>query len=214
MRTWAIACAVFILLVAVLVRIEFRLTHSTVPPGLQRSECLSSPPQGESGNDRFTRLGGRVKRYPNAKWQGEAYTVADVAQGRDLLKYEKLVLRDPEPRHFWEDRKPIVGQARTFLWEHWRDGKRGYLVLTMTGVDHSGTSHVFVEPDDSGRWRIYSRSLDSRELVDEPTAYAVVWVKTQGWRTPGTPLPAGQTPDPINDEFEFRDVCGERTGQF
>jgi len=85
-------------------------------------------------------------------------------------------------------------------------------VLTLTSVDHTGTSHVFVEPDDSGRWRVYQRQLDRRELVDEPTVYSVVWVTPKGWDTPGTALPAGQAPDPMKDELEFRHVCGERDG--
>ena len=150
---------------------------------------------------------------PSAQWQGDSYTVADIAQGRDLKRYEKLELRDREYFHPWDRwHNPILAQARSFLWEHWRSRKRAYLVLTLTSVDHTGTSHVFVEPDDSGRWRVYQRQLDRRELVDEPTVYSVVWVTPKGWDTPGTALPAGQAPDPMKDELEFRHVCGERDG--
>jgi len=73
---------------------------------------------------------------------------------------------------------------------------------------------MFVEPDDSGRWRIYQRQLDRRELVDQPTVYSLNWVKPNGREAPGTPIPATQKPDPLNDELEFREICGERTGQF
>jgi hypothetical protein len=213
MRTWAIACTVFVLLLLILLRIEYRLAHPTVPPGVQRSECLTPPPQEETGNDWLIRLGGRVTRYPNAQWQGDLFTVADIAQGRDLTKYDKFELRDREHFHPWERwYNPILAQARSFLWEHWQNRKRAYLVLTTSSVDHTGTSHVFVEPDDSGRWRVYRRQLDRRELVDEPTVYSVAWVIPNGWDRPGTPLPAGQTPDPMKNELEFRDVCGEQAG--
>ena len=88
------------------------------------------------------------------------------------------------------------------------------MILTASSVDHTSTSHIFVEPDDNGRWRVYSRRLDQRELVDQPTTYSLIWVKPNGWENPGTPIPATQKPDLLNDELEFRDVCGERLGQF
>ena len=212
MRTWAIACFVFILLLLLLLRVKYRIAHPTVPPGVQRSECLTPAPQQESGSDKFDRLGGRITRYPNAQWQGDFYTVADIAQGRDVSKYDKLVLRDKEHFHSWEmSRNPVLAQGRSFLWQHWSDRKRAYLILTMSSVDNTGTSHLFVESDDSGRWRVYRRVVD-RELVDQPTAYSLVWVTRDAWDRPGKSLPAGRAPDPMTDELEFRDVCGEAMG--
>jgi len=213
MRTRAIACAVVVFFLLLLCRIEYRIAHPTVPPGLQRSECLTPAPQQETPRDRFARLGGRITRYPNAQWQGDAYTAADIAQARNLSKYDKLELRDREHFHPWEmGQNPILAQARGFLWEHWRDRKRAYLILTLSSVDHTGTAHVFVEADDSGRWRVCWRQLDSHELIDEPTAYWVIWVTPTGWDTPGTPLSNGQVPDPLLHQLEFRDVCGEMDG--
>jgi len=215
MRTWVIACSVFLLLVAALLRIEYRLAHPIVPPGVQRSECLFSPPPGENGNDRFARLGGRVTRHPGAQWKGDFYTVPGIAQGRNLNTYEKAQIRDREHFHPWERwGNPILAQARQFLWEHWHDRRRAYLTLTQSSVDYTGTSHIFVEPDDTGRWRIYRRHLDRRELIDEPTVYSLSWVKPNGWEAPGTTIPATQKPDPLNNELEFHDVCGEILGQF
>jgi hypothetical protein len=212
-RAGIIAATVFVSLLLIAVGIEYRGKHPHVPPGMESRDCLRPPPPNETGNDWLIRLGGRITRYPNAQWQGDSYTVADIAQGRDLTKYEKLELRDREHFHPWERwDNPSLAPARSFLWEHWRDRKRAYLVLTQSSVDHTGTSHMFVEPDGSGRWRVYRRQLDRRELVDEPTAYLVVWVIPNGWDRPGTPLPAGQAPDPMKDELEFRDVCGEQDG--
>lgn len=213
MRTWAIGGIVFIGLLSIPVYIEYRLSHPTVPPGVQRSECLVPPPKAETGNDRFARQGGRTTRYPGAHWTSEGYTVREIAQGRDLSRYDKLVLRDPDPHHFWEFRyNPTFAQARMFIWKHWQDRKRAYLKLTISGIDHTDTSHIFVEPDDSGRWRIYWRHLGPGELVDEPTAYSLMWAKPNGWDRPRSPLANGQAPDPIADELQLRDVCGEMDG--
>lgn len=212
-RAGIIATAVFASLLLIAVGVDYRGKHRSVPLGIESRDCLKSPPQGERGHDWFIRLGGRSTRYPNAQWQGDSYTVADIAQGRNLSRYEKFELRDREHFHPWERwRNPILAHARNFVWEHWRSRKRAYLILTQSSVDHTGTSHVFVEPDDSGRWRVYWRELDRRELIDEPTAYSLKWVIPNGWDKPGTPLPAGQQPDPLNNELEFRDVCGEEAG--
>jgi len=145
MRTWAIACAVFITLLLIVLRIEYRLDHPTVPPGLQRFECLVPPPEAETWDDRFARMGGRTGRYPKPQWTGNAFTVPDIAQGRDLSKYDKVELRDSRHFHPWEMQKSSeLAQARTFLWEHWQGRKRGYLMLTLSSVDNTGTAHIFV----------------------------------------------------------------------
>jgi hypothetical protein len=213
MRLFWIVGGVLGCLLLTIVGIEYAARHPSVPPPLQARDCLTPPPPGETGEDWFIRLGGRATRYPNAQWQGNSYTIPNIGQGRNLTKYEKLELTDREHFHPWERwHNPILAQARSFLWEHWRSRKRAYLVLTQSSVDHTGTSHIFVEPDDVGRWRVYRRQLDRHELADEPTVYSVVWVIPNGWDKPGTPLPAGQAPDSLKDELEFRDVCGEQDG--
>jgi hypothetical protein len=212
MRTWSIACAVFVLLLLIPAAIEYRLAHRTVPPGVQRAECFTPPPEAESDHDWLTRLGGRVN-YADAQWQDHAFTSPDIAQGRNLKKYDKLELIDREHFHPWEmSQNPVLSQARTFVWEHWQKHKRAYLMLTLSSVDSTGTSHIFVEPDDTGRWRVYQRYLNRRELVDEPTAYSLVWVRRPSWDKPGVPVPQAQPPQPLTDEIEFHDVCGEDSG--
>ena len=210
-RAGIIAAAVFVSLLLIAVSVEYRGRHPSVPPGLESRDCPKPAPPVESRWERFARQGGRITRYPNAQWQGNFYTVSDIAQGRNLTRYEKLELRDSEHLHPWEF-IPALAQARRFVWEHWRNRKPAYLVLTLSSVDHTGTSHILVEPDDSGRWRISSRQLDRHELLDDPTAYSVIWVKPNGWDKPGTPLPSGEAPDPLTNELEFRDICGERDG--
>lgn len=183
---------------------------------LQPQDCDSTAPADELPNGRFLRKGGRRTRYVKVWNEGSALTIADVAQGRDLTGYDKLEVADPVPRTVSDRRRdPYMSQARTFLWEHWHDRKRGYLILTLSSVDATGTSHVFVEKDEFGRWRVYWRIVRQHSEVDDaPTAYAMKWVIPNGWDQPGTPLPDGQAPDPVRDRLEFRDICGDFQSSF
>lgn len=214
MRRWAIASAVLVLLLLIPLRIEYRLAHPTVPPGFQRSECLTPAAEGGRGGDRLEQLGGRTTRYPNAQWGGNSYTIPDIAQGRCLDKFDKLELTDREHFHPWErEHSPILAQARSFLWDHWEKRKRAYLILTLSSVDRTTTAHIFIEPDDSGRWRVYWRMLTPGSLTDEPTAYSVTWITPSEGDRQAALLPTDRKPDPMNDRLEFHDVCGEEDGE-
>ena len=48
-------------------------------------------------------------------------------------------------------------KARDFIWNHWREKKRGYVVVTITSPDASSYVHMFIEPDDAGTWRVLWR---------------------------------------------------------
>jgi hypothetical protein len=80
----------------------------------------------------------------------------------------------------------------------------------------TSTSHVFIEKDEIGRWRVYWRIVRHRSEVDDlPTSYAMRWViPAREWDTPGTPLVQGQDPDPVRHRLEFRDICGNVEGSF
>jgi len=136
-------------------------------------------------------------------------TTGDIAQGRDLNGYERLNVKDPEPG-FAAEIPSIMASARSFLWEHWSDKKPAYLTITGSTVDATSTSHVFVEEDQSGRWRVAWRIVRHNGHIDDlPTYYSVEWVRPAGWNEPGLPLRPGEKPDPKKHELEFRDKCGE-----
>ncbi|MBZ5507464.1 MAG: hypothetical protein LAO78_18550 [Acidobacteriia bacterium] len=189
--------------------IEGRGLRAQVPSSLEAKDCASPAPPDELPNDRFIRKGGRTTPHVKVLRQGTALTIDNVAQGRDLLRYDRLELADPEPRAVSERRSDSVrAQARTFLWNQWRERKEAYLVLTLSSVDATSTSHVFIEKDDTGRWRVYWRIVRHHgEIDDLPTAYAVKWVLPGDWREPGTPLAKGQEPDPVRHRLEFSDIC-------
>lgn len=215
-RAWMIGAGGFACLIVALLAVQYCSTHPQVPPSLEASNCPSSAPTDELPNARFARKGGRTTRYVKVRREGTALTVEDVAQGRDLSQYERLELADPEPRAAADRRRdPILAQARTFLWQHWHNRKRAYLLLTLRSVDTTSTSHVFIEPDEIGRWRVYWRAVRFHSEVDDaPTAYSMNWVIPGQWNQPGTPLGAGQEPDPQKHKLEFRDICGGADGYF
>ena len=47
--------------------------------------------------------------------------------------------------------------ARDFIWNHWREQKRAYVVVRITSPDSAANVHIFVEPDESDLWRIVWR---------------------------------------------------------
>jgi hypothetical protein len=216
-RAWLLGAVAFGSLILFTIGINYRSTHPRVPPPLEAKDCASTAPRDELPNARFVRKGGRSTRYVKVWREGTALTVADVTQGRDLSHYDKLEVADPEPRTVVDRRRdPYLAQARSFLWEHWRDRKRGYLILTVRSVDATSTSHVFIEEDEIGRWRAYWRIVRHHSEVDDlPTTYAEQWViPAHDGDTPGTPLAQNEVPDPIKDRLEFRDVCGDVEGLF
>lgn len=191
-------------------------TSLGVPLGLETRDCWVQPPLDELPRDSFVRKGGRTVRHVKVWHEGEALTTENVIEGRDLSRYDKLVLADPVPRPVveeWHDAQ-LFGQARIFLWEHWRNKKPGYLMLTLHSVDSMGTSHMFVEQDDFHRWRIYERRVHWKEIDDSPTDYSMTWVHPIGLGKPGVPLAPGEIPDPQKDKLEFRDSCGQLDGSF
>jgi hypothetical protein len=116
-----------------------------------------------------------------------AFTIDGVAQGRPLDLYERLDLTQTTLSH-QEERDALRARAREFIWDRWQRYRRAYIVFTQTTVDWISTSHIFIEPDETGRWRVAWRilqenaSLLPREVTpheptgiirDQPTFYVV-----------------------------------------
>src|SRR5204862_3276080 len=213
-RSWTVGSVVVVCLISGLIGVNYVSSHARLPQSLEANNCPSSSPPGELPNARFARKGGRTMHNVKVWRQGSALMIDDVAQGRDLTQYERLELADPEPRVVSDQRRnPVLGEARTFLWRHWQDRQRAYLLLTLSSVDATSTSHVFVEPDEVGDWRVYWRAVrHNSEVDDSPTGYSMEWMIPGGWKKPGTPLAPGQEPDPLKNKLEFRDACGDVEG--
>lgn len=181
-----------------------------VPPSLGSANCLPSPVKRSLPREDFEARGGRASAVKVKREASGAYTMDGVAQGRNLERYDKLEI--PNPRYEEKAMLSAYMEARTFVWEHWRDHRPAYLVITISSVDATSTSHIFVEPDDSGRWRLAERIVRHHgEVDDAPTDYSVEWVFTNS-KGRRTPLPSDQEPDPAKHYLEFRDKCGELNG--
>jgi|GEM_PF-1728873 len=49
-------------------------------------------------------------------------------------------------------------KARDFIWNHWREKKRAYIVVMVTSPDAGSDVHIFIEPDSANVWRVVWRS--------------------------------------------------------
>jgi hypothetical protein len=185
-------------------------TGSHLPPPLEAKDCGASKDKRELPKDRFARKGGKESE-ASGLWSGNLLTVEGIEQGRDLNRYERLDVSLTAP---WPpvdiQSAPTTVRARSFLWEHWRGKKPGYLTITGSSVDATSISHIFVEEDETGRWRVAWRIVHhTGHINDLPTYYGVEWVRPAGWNKPGLPLRSREKPDPKKHELEFRDKCGE-----
>ncbi|HEX6278960.1 MAG TPA: hypothetical protein VFZ49_02990 [Pyrinomonadaceae bacterium] len=52
-------------------------------------------------------------------------------------------------------------RARAFVWESWTKKKIGYIVLQHASLDleRERTTHLFIEPDSEGKWRVVERTI-------------------------------------------------------
>ena len=186
------------------------LPQHHVPPPIEAEDCNARPEEDELSSESYARKGGRSTKVPVLRERG-GLTMADVGQGRDLTKYDRLELVEPgQGTASPVERGRVEPNARLFLWEHWRDRRPAYVTATFSSVDAISTFHVFVEPDSGGRWRVAWRIVRHNGQVDDlPTLYAVEWVTPRGWEEPGTPLAAGEIPDSVKHVLQFRDKCGD-----
>ncbi len=73
-----------------------------------------------------------------------------------------------------------MGNARAFIWEHWQSKKRGYIRITFNSVDATSTSHIFIEPDSYGVWRVTWRIVRRNNEVDDLPPIRIIVRKTVG----------------------------------
>jgi len=188
---------------------ESHQSRLPVPPSVV-SDCSASGPVHEFPNQRFLRKGGRKSPAEVLSRDG-LLTVNDVEQGRDLARYARLDLSKPAFGHLSSSgRDRRFAEARTFIWDHWRSHSLAYLTLSTGSIDAFGTSHIFVEPDETGHWRVAWRMVQSSgTIVDPPTYYGVQWVQPQQSGQPGKSLPPQGKPNSLKHTLEFRDKCGD-----
>ncbi len=82
--------------------------------------------------------------------------------GRDLTAYDRAgpYTVDYEPPY---NADKYLGEIRGFLWEHWKERRRGQVIATFFSIEGDTTSsNFFVEPGAKGCWRI---TIESETMV-------------------------------------------------
>lgn len=99
-------------------------------------------------------------------------TIADkpktVTSGRDLSAYDLggsqgcgIVLKTELPKY-----NASLKNARDFIWNHWTDRRRGYVIVTMASDDAESDAHIFIELDELNRVRpAILAILETRDLA-------------------------------------------------
>lgn len=83
-----------------------------------------------------------------------------ILKNRNLSEYEaggRFSTCNGVEDRIYEKCVNVIEQAREFIWQHWKEKKRGYIVYDFTGVDTMNEFHFFIEPDESGNWRVVQR---------------------------------------------------------
>jgi hypothetical protein len=90
-------------------------------------------------------------------WGKNAELITDnITQSRDLSQYEQGGYFDCRGFRL----KSEVGdkcnedEVRNFIWQNWMNKKRAYVRVTYNSVDATSTSHIFIEPNGKGEWRV------------------------------------------------------------
>lgn len=76
---------------------------------------------------------------------------------RDMSLYDDGGHFDDPGFYPKKDEKEVeasVKAARDFIWSHWQQKKRGYLVIFRSSIDAGSDAHIFIEPDRHGNWQI------------------------------------------------------------
>ena len=80
---------------------------------------------------------------------------ANQTKVRDLRSYEKIGPFSIALNLDAQSRIKLEAEVREFVWEHWRERRLGYVTFTKFSKEgEPSTSHLFVEPDEEGVWRV------------------------------------------------------------
>jgi hypothetical protein len=94
--------------------------------------------------------------HPKPKTQSPPKKPTTPTAGRDLAGYEfggrhgcGIVTNAELPKC-----EASMKEARDFIWSHWTDQRRGYVIVKMASDDAQSDAHIFIEPDEAGAWHV------------------------------------------------------------
>ena len=104
-----------------------------------------------------------TKQTPAEKLEkAEALAIKNAIADRDLTQYEQGAVFTCRTRfRNGNEKDHLAGEkkVRDFIWRHWTEKKRGYVILNCPGTDTTITTHYFIEPNEAGAWRIVRSSI-------------------------------------------------------
>jgi hypothetical protein len=117
---------------------------------------------------------------------------SEIVQGRNLVLYDAGGKFLNAYRHRITPEQ--MEKLRSFIFEHWKNHRRGYVRVDFGGTEFLDESHIFIEPDAAGNFCITWRTIHHQagiplprlELTDLPEITAVDRAKSsKGYWLPG-----------------------------
>ena len=62
-------------------------------------------------------------------------------------------------------------KARRLVWEHWKKRKSGYLAVVRASDNAERVTHLFIEPNPDGGWRVVERTVPMLREPEDPEHY-------------------------------------------
>lgn len=87
-----------------------------------------------------------------------------ILQHRDLSLYEKSNTSKCGTYNC------IERKQREFVWEHWKNKKRGYIKSFTQGIDFSYSTHIFIEPNEQGEWIVRWKTATNHAVLGNSIA--------------------------------------------
>lgn len=122
--------------------------------------------------DVFFRKGGKESKVKVIWDKKVGLTTNNIAEGRDMTVYD-------DGGHFDCGQKfgASMGDGglekcdgariRDFVWNHWQNKAKGYIVITGNSVDAVSTSHIFIEPGKGQKWHVAWRIVRHFGEIDD-----------------------------------------------
>ena len=145
---------------------------------VSRPQEQQSKKRQETPREKFYRNGGKTTREKISAGENGELTTATIAENRDLKVYDQsghfdcrfwahAFRKDSATDKTSDSIKASLSKAREFIWQRWQSKRRGYIRLTFDSVDAVSTSHIFVEPDERGSWRVVWRIVRHFGEIDD-----------------------------------------------
>ncbi|MBA3785018.1 MAG: hypothetical protein H0X15_05670 [Acidobacteria bacterium] len=104
---------------------------------------------------------------------------------RNLDDYDKIRLDVP----VIENPRSANIKVRDFVWKHWKQKDLGYAIITLRSKEGDPTtSHIFIEPDGAGVWRVAIRSeseFHNRGILSDPKKATETIYQTRSYEAYG-----------------------------